>query len=140
MKIKIEGRPVNEVIKDLVAYCNAHEEQSDRTKITIATMQIEIDRLRARINFLDEEPEYTNPGPPWITKAEWTNFLDKAKRNFESQERDGIRKGQAAFNTLAVLHPDIAESIRGTGFDPFYDDKRLHDFLEYVQMNFVRVV
>ena len=33
------------------------------------------------------------------------------------------RRGQAAFNTLSSLHPDLAEKVRGTAIDPFYRDE-----------------
>lgn len=36
-----------------------------------------------------------------------------------------LRKGQAFFNALHFLHPVIADKIRATGFDPFYDDQKL---------------
>jgi hypothetical protein len=39
------------------------------------------------------------------------------------------RRGQAAFNLLEETHPEFAESVRGTPLDPFYDDKRLPNFL-----------
>lgn len=38
------------------------------------------------------------------------------------------RKGQAAFNYLCSAHPQLAERIRGTEADPFYDDMRLPTF------------
>lgn len=42
------------------------------------------------------------------------------------------RMGQAYFNTLVVLRPDIAERIRGTENDAFYDDKLLTNMLTVV--------
>ena len=35
-----------------------------------------------------------------------------------------FRKGQAFFNALYHLHPEIADNIRSTEFDPFYDDNK----------------
>jgi len=49
------------------------------------------------------------------------------------------RLGQTAFNTLAQLRPDLAETIRGTEADPFYADnlpagyQRVANFLAYVR-------
>lgn len=43
-----------------------------------------------------------------------------------------IRRGQAAFNRLAELRPDIAERIRGTEADPFGDDQRMRAFYRKV--------
>lgn len=42
------------------------------------------------------------------------------------------RRGQAHFNVLYIGHPSIANEIRGTEVDPFYDDSRIVDFLESV--------
>ena len=45
------------------------------------------------------------------------------------------RAGQAYFNALHERHPDVANEIRATEFDPFHDDaiipaffRRLQDF------------
>lgn len=38
------------------------------------------------------------------------------------------RKGQAYFNALSTAAPKMAEAVRGTDADPFYDDSRLPDF------------
>lgn len=43
-----------------------------------------------------------------------------------------IRKGQQAFNDLYRTHPDIADKIRGTVLDPFYDDSKLEAFRQRV--------
>ena len=51
------------------------------------------------------------------------------------------RKGQAYFNYLYQLHPDVADEIRGTEYDPFYADhkkdpeKEINKFLEYISKN-----
>jgi hypothetical protein len=42
------------------------------------------------------------------------------------------RRGQNYFNALNDLHHDLANQIRGTDLDPFYDDKKLASFLEWV--------
>jgi len=38
----------------------------------------------------------------------------------DAQATEGIRVGQAFYNRLAVLRPDLAAFIRGTSLDPFY--------------------
>lgn len=43
------------------------------------------------------------------------------------------RFGQAAFNVLVEVRPDISEKIRGSLKDPFYKDERLSEFFQYVQ-------
>lgn len=39
------------------------------------------------------------------------------------------RKGQAFFNVLADVRPDLSETIRGTDIDPFHRDCKLAEFL-----------
>ena len=39
------------------------------------------------------------------------------------------RIGQALFNGLYAVRPDIADAIRGSDTDPFHDDSRLPAFL-----------
>jgi hypothetical protein len=39
-----------------------------------------------------------------------------------------LRAGQQAFNDLYDRDPRIANAIRGTDDDPFYDDRRLPAF------------
>ena len=44
------------------------------------------------------------------------------------------RKGQAAFNTLYLLRPWMADSVRGrVGLDPFYVDEHLAQFYGHVR-------
>lgn len=45
------------------------------------------------------------------------------------------RKGQAFFNQLAEVRPDLAERVRGTVLDPFYQETRLPEFLSFVAKN-----
>lgn len=42
------------------------------------------------------------------------------------------RRGQMAFNLLTVMHPVLAEAVRGSLHDPFYDDARLPEFFDFV--------
>lgn len=45
----------------------------------------------------------------------------------------GWRLGQTYFNVLCSVRPDISEEVRGdVQFDPFYQDKRINDFLGFV--------
>lgn len=45
-------------------------------------------------------------------------------------ENPSLRQGQAFFNSLLDLHPDIAETIRGTEYDCFYNDDKVYDVLK----------
>lgn len=43
------------------------------------------------------------------------------------------RLGQTYFNVLHAVRPDLSEQIRGdVQFDPFYQDKKINDFLGFV--------
>lgn len=43
-----------------------------------------------------------------------------------------FRRGQAWFNALHELRPDLANEIRGTDIDPFYNDNKLPDAWEWL--------
>lgn len=43
------------------------------------------------------------------------------------------RVGQAWFNYLHQVRPDLADMVRGDSRDPFHDDGRLSAFLEFVE-------
>jgi hypothetical protein len=43
-----------------------------------------------------------------------------------------LREGQLWFNAVACIWPDIAERVRGTDIDPFYDDEKLEAFKSYL--------
>lgn len=45
----------------------------------------------------------------------------------------GQRLGQALFNALEDVIPDLAHSIRGTGRDPFYNDAAIAACLEVIE-------
>lgn len=45
------------------------------------------------------------------------------------------RFGQAAFNTLHNIRPDLSERVRGTNLDPFHNDAALADFYAFAQEN-----
>jgi len=49
---------------------------------------------------------------------------------------DEQRAGQKAFNELYAVSPEIANQIRGSKYDPFYDDTRLQAF--YLEVDRIR--
>lgn len=49
------------------------------------------------------------------------------------QENPNLRRGQALFNALAEIDPDKANRIRGTGIDPFYNNRNITAFLREVE-------
>lgn len=50
-------------------------------------------------------------------------------RLYGKEKPEWSRLGQWAFNTLHEVKPVLANEIRGTKFDPFYQDSRIGDFL-----------
>jgi len=51
------------------------------------------------------------------------------------KNKDEQRRGQAYWNFLMETRIDLTNNMLGTRLDPFYDDRRLEDFLEYVKKN-----
>lgn len=47
------------------------------------------------------------------------------------------RIGQACFNAVHEVEPEVANLVRGTTLDPFYRDERLPEFLGHVAGFFV---
>lgn len=48
-----------------------------------------------------------------------------------------VRYGQAIYNTLYSVWPDLAENIVGDiMLDPYYDDEKVNDCLVYLQGRF----
>lgn len=45
------------------------------------------------------------------------------------------RRGQALFNHLHDVRPDLANQLRGTDLDPFYDNSKVVDALEFIQQH-----
>ena len=66
-----------------------------------------------------------------MTFEEW---LSEASKYAVSNNKEQ-RRGQAYFNHLDKHRKDITFNIIGTKLDPFYDNSRLNDFLEYVKKN-----
>jgi hypothetical protein len=59
--------------------------------------------------------------------TEYKHFFDIGKYP------DEWRRGQTAFNFVFDTYPDIANELRATEFDPFYNDSRLPAFWEQVE-------
>ena len=52
------------------------------------------------------------------------------QKNFPNE-----RKGQAAFNLLYEVRKELADEIRGTDNDPFYDDSNWGRFVSFLSVN-----
>lgn len=61
----------------------------------------------------------------------FTDFC-RAAADYADHYPVGWRAGQATFNLLVRVRPDLAEMVRGSDFDPFYDDARLPLFYDFV--------
>lgn len=61
-----------------------------------------------------------------ITQQEWLMLYGSALK-LAVQNRH-LRLGQCLFNLLYDEHPDLANSVRNTENDPFYNDEIIIDF------------
>lgn len=52
----------------------------------------------------------------WLAVQEQANELQRTHADW--------RRGQALFNALHQMHPQLADQIRGGDADPFHDDSR----------------
>ena len=59
-------------------------------------------------------------------------YFDTARATLRAKAGQ-LRAGQVAYNTLADLHPDLAEQVHGTDRDPFYIDARLPAFFLFLR-------
>lgn len=55
------------------------------------------------------------------------NYLVNLRQYLKSNPEQ--RFGQAAFNVCYLMDPEMADSLRGTHFDPFHNDDRVGEFL-----------
>lgn len=64
------------------------------------------------------------------------DFLPAAAERYLA--RSDWRWGQAVFNVLYEMRPDLSEQIRGTDLDPFYRDDRVREALRWIRSNWVQ--
>lgn len=55
----------------------------------------------------------------------FVEFVQSYAKRLESVRFEKERAGQALFNELSLIRPDLADKMRGRTADPFYDDTRL---------------
>lgn len=58
----------------------------------------------------------------------YTGFVS----TFYSRVYPHQRKGQALFNYLFLVRPDLANAIQGSDLDPFYSDERIPACLSWL--------
>lgn len=63
-----------------------------------------------------------------------SEFLVLCKLAMGPSYQNGLRKGQALFNKLDEINPELADSLRGSVVDPFYRDERIPAFLSEVAL------
>ena len=66
-----------------------------------------------------------------IPKATFAEYIVAAAQYFRDNDE---RMGQSYFNALSVIRPDLAELIRGTDCDAFYDNDLLPAMLHKVHI------
>lgn len=61
--------------------------------------------------------------------------LDLTMRTFAKMCADHPewRRGQAAFNALYAVAPDMGDAVRGSCVDPFHRDERLREFWGWLE-------
>lgn len=70
---------------------------------------------------------------PMANSDGYAEFVIEANRSF--RENKDFRRGQAAFNALEEVRPDLANRVRATELDPFHRDERLEAFYNWVREN-----
>lgn len=71
-----------------------------------------------------------------MSQEEFENIAEWIKEYNEKYSQQ--REGQAMFNMLFEKFPAIAETIRGTTFDPFYCDEKIQICYEFIYSMFVK--
>lgn len=72
-------------------------------------------------------------------KYKLENYMNKFEHyqyrlsELELETNKYLRYGQQCFNLLYDIDPDVANEIRGTKLDPFYDDNKLSSFFNYIE-------
>lgn len=61
--------------------------------------------------------------------------IDVTSKYNNPTNADGWRLGQAVFNRLAQVRPDIANKLRGTLLDPFYKNSVSTETWEFIHKN-----
>ena len=63
------------------------------------------------------------------TKTKYELFAELYRKNIHSGVQ---RKGQATFNSVCEIDEEIANKLRGTDKDCFYNDSKVSDFMKEV--------
>jgi len=63
-----------------------------------------------------------------LTEEQARELIDRVKADV--LENKFIRMGQSLFNNLYAINPTLADSIRATNSDPFYNNELIGSFLQ----------
>lgn len=74
--------------------------------------------------------ENLNSSSPAMTYDEWCDYAWVYWKARPEQ-----REGQAYFNALYMVRPELANSVRAGYLDPFYRDEKLSEFSSYLLEN-----
>lgn len=75
-------------------------------------------------------PLYDDDDFSFMTYDMFRHDLDIYTRRSKAE-----RKGQAAYNMLASIRPELARSINAGPLDPFYVDSILPDFFTHIEQH-----
>ena len=59
----------------------------------------------------------------------YVQILSKWSKEAKEDELNGIRQGQSLFNIAYDIAPEVADLLRGSNVDCFYDDVKISSFL-----------
>jgi hypothetical protein len=62
----------------------------------------------------------------------YPQFIIKVTEHYGNNRR-ALRFGQAVFNVLDSMRPDIANELRGSSIDPFYKDSVPREVWEFIK-------
>jgi hypothetical protein len=54
---------------------------------------------------------------------------------YQILNRDKFRRGQGLYLLLHMVRPELAKAIIGTDLDPFYQDERIDQSLDFLMQN-----
>ncbi len=67
-----------------------------------------------------------------MTKFDFGTYCTAVAKELRDNP-SGYREGQLAFNVLHDSSPELANEIRTTELDPFYDDQKLGEFYKWLE-------
>lgn len=89
---------------------------------------IATDTLRC---WIDEWEETYDSPKPKMTVDELADYQYGSLKY--AMKNPTQRRGQAYFNYLAQIRPELAEQIRGGGLDPFHNDSAIENLLNWLK-------